>query len=134
MGGGWHLPYGGTPAGLSDPAKGGISDGEPWDRSFAPCTLFSRTLCLSHGRRPVFKGSGAVMPSRGQIHPLNGVVRNLRELGRGFMARMNWRLLHPLPRASPHTYRQVEFHVEEEYNPRKVLSNLGLSVWGGGGC
>lgn len=48
MGGGWHLPYGGTLAGLSDPGEGS-SDGELWDCSFAACTLFSHTLCVYAG-------------------------------------------------------------------------------------
>lgn len=58
----------------------------------APCSPVGMRV-----RRRVFKGSGPVKPIRGQIHPLNGVVQNLRELRRGFTARVDWRLLHPLP-------------------------------------
>lgn len=80
MGGDWHLPYGGTLAGLSDPGEGS-SDGELWEQF---CSMHPVLPYAMRVRRRVFKGSGPVKPIRGQIHPLNGVVQNLRELRRGF--------------------------------------------------
>lgn len=78
--------------------------GELWDLSFAACTLILPCALLVSRTQASPQRLGPVTPSRGSNPPLNGDVQNLRELGRGFMARTDRRLLHPLPRMRTQTF------------------------------